>query len=299
VDEIIVRYAQAATQGKKPNFYNLNPENEYSEYFFAVKPMLRWLQKVSPKTKITIHDHSLDAFNNHGYFDENFIYWCGDFQSPGFITRFQHNTITHNLREFDKDKNIGIIFGIDKPKLCLKNNQLFGFFVDAPMQPGLVPTFTNNTNITSELFYWTPDLPEMLVKQCHEIKKWFLHPQNKSFNRILDEARIKDPHFRTMYETLLKGIIYPDYNLETFQCHKPTRSTLQEWDFWIKDFSDTQGYNVWQEGLRYISQNVDQAFLESDNKLQNAAWHIRRKSSNEYLIANLELQNNKLIELSY
>ena len=35
VDEIIVRYAKSATQGKKPNITDFRPENEWSEYFFA------------------------------------------------------------------------------------------------------------------------------------------------------------------------------------------------------------------------------------------------------------------------
>ena len=299
VDEIIVRYAKSATQGKKPNIHDFRPENEWSEYFFAVKPMLRWLQKVSPKTKITIHDHSLDAFNDHNYFDENFVYWCGDFQSPGFITRFQHNTLIENLREFDKDKKIAIVFGVDKPKLHLRGNQLYLFFVDGPMQPGLVPTFTDHTNITSELFYWTPDLPEMVSKQCHELKKWFLTPQNQAYIRILDSNKTKDPHFRTLYETVLKGIIYPDYDLGTFQAHKPTKRTLQEWDFWIKDFTDTQGYNVWVDGLRYLAKNIDPEFFDTTPEFEKFDWHIRPMVSNEYLIATLEQQPKKIIDISY
>ena len=299
VDEIIVRYAKAANQGKKPDFFNLNPENEHSEYFFAVKPMLRWLQKVSPKTKITIHDHSFDAFNDKNYFDENFIYWCGDFQSPGFITRWHHNTIIENLREFDKDKKIGIIFGIDKPKLYLKDNKLHTFFLDGPMQPGLVPTFTDNTNITSELFYWTPDLPEIVVKQCHELKNWFLLPQNRPYIRILDYNRVKDPHYRTFYETVLKGVIYPDYDLGTFQCNKPGKSTLQEWDFWIKDFTHTNGYNIWVDGLKHIIQNVDPNYFDKAPELKTFDWNIKRMLSNEYFIGSFPLQPNKLIELKY
>jgi hypothetical protein len=43
----------------------------------------------------------------------------------------------------------------------------------------IVNCFTGNwndpeyTNIHTEFFYWTPDLPEIVIKQSHMIRRWF------------------------------------------------------------------------------------------------------------------------------
>jgi hypothetical protein len=291
VDEIVVRYAKTGTEKYGFDLWNAKAENEFSEFKFAVLPMLATVKKVSPNTKITVHDHSLDALNLDKNFDENFIYWCGDCQSPGFITRFQHNTLIEDLRVFDKDKKIAIIFGIDKPKIHLKNGHMYCYFVDRVAQPGLIPTFySDNTNITSELFYWTPDLPDMLVKQAHLMKRWYETKSNHSLVRLLDPLKQAVPQHRGTYETIAKGILYPDYDLATFQAQKPCRFTLQEWDFWIKDHTQSNGYKVWLSGIKHIAQNVNASYLQGVVDFEKFDWAMRMIISNEYCLGPTHVQ---------
>jgi hypothetical protein len=262
VDEVIYRHATAGTSKYKANTQQLDATNEFSEYEFAGKPHLEWLAKVSPKTKITVHDFSLDVIDNDQLvWDENFIHWCGDFVSPGIITRYNHANMDH-LRLFDKGKRVGIIFGVDKPRLIIENGKFYTFFVDRPVhiaQPALVNNGYTNTEV--ELFFWSPALPQLVIKQCHLIKKWFDLPFNARLKYMLNSQWLLSPHNRTAYEAVIKGVIYPDYDLSTFQCNKPIKTVFQEWDYWMEDFKGTTGYKTFMRGVMHLYKNIDPTFL--------------------------------------
>jgi hypothetical protein len=67
---------------------------------------------------------------------------------------------------------------------------------------------------------------------------------------------------RTAYEACIKAIIYPDYDLSTFQCNKPEKATFQEWDYWMTDFINTNGYKTFRRGMDFLYNNVNQDFLK-------------------------------------
>jgi hypothetical protein len=261
VDEVVVRHTSSA-QKSNPNNQIFHASNEFSEFEYAAKPLLKWLEKVSPRTKITIHDFSKDVLVGEQLWDENFIYWTGDYVTPGCIVRYNHSSNIEDLKNFDKGKKIGIIFGTDKPRVVLKNNKVYVVFVDRPVHSA-TPVQVNNgfTNTSVELFYWAPSATNLIIKQSHEIKRWFENPINKNLIHMLDLNWQSNPSNRTIYEALLKGIIYPDYDLSTFQADKPAMAAFQEWDFWMKDFKDSSGYKTFMRGFEHLYKNIDKDFL--------------------------------------
>lgn len=295
IDEVIYRHATAGTKKYQANTQHLDATNEFSEFEYAGKPHLEWLAKVSPRTKITVHDFSLDVIdNNQLVWDENFIHWCGDFVSPGIITRYNHANLDH-LRLFDKGKRIGIIFGVDKPRLMIENGKVYTFFVDRPVhiaQPALVNNGYTNTEV--ELFFWSPELPQLVIKQCHLIKKWFDLPFNNRLKYMLNSQWLLSPHNRTAYEAVIKGVIYPDYDLSTFQCNKPVKTVFQEWDYWMEDFKGTAGYKTFMRGVTHLYTNIDQSFLRrsagAPTKIGTSVtpdnWEYKPCTSNLYEIGN-------------
>lgn len=292
LDEVVVRYAGEGTKKYQADNKNFDASNEFSEFEFAAKPILKWLEKESPRTKITLHDFSKDILNKDLIWDENFIYWTGDYITPGCIVRYNHFTNKDHLNRFEKGKKVGIIFGVDKPRLILENENLYLRFVDRPVHIAQPATVNNGfTNLNVELFFWSPELPELLSKQCHLIKKWFDLPYNKIHRYMLNSDWQINPLNRTIYEACIKGTIYPDYDLTTFQTNKPVKAVYQEWDYWLNDFKDSQGYNTFLNGLKYLYKNIDHSFfkmpgagLEIRNYDEMKHWEFRTCVSNKYLI---------------
>lgn len=291
VDEVVVRHA---SQGQKadPNKTNFHASNEFSEFEYAAKPILKWLNKVSPNTKITIHDFSKDVLIGEDLWDENFIYWTGDYVTPGCVVRYNHATNIENLRTFDKGKNIVILFGVDKPRVVLNNDSLYVLFVDRPAHIAL-PALVNNgyDNINVELFFWSPELPQLVIKQAHAIKKWFEHPMNNSLAYMLNFWWQLSPINRTAYEAAIKGVIYPDYDLSTFQTNKPETAMFQEWDFWLNDYKDSAGFKTFMRGMNHLYKNIDQDFLMIKQPLRlpgtimnSENWEYRPCYSKRYCI---------------
>lgn len=261
VDEVVVCHATGA-QKSDANNLNFHSSNEFSEFEFAAKPLLKWLQKVSPKTKITIRDFSKDVIASNGLWDENFIYWTGDYITPGCIVRYSSATNLEHLRHFDKGKRTVILFGVDKPRVVLKNENLYVLFVDRPVHIA-APALVNNgySNLSVELFYWSPELPQLVIKQAHEIKKWFELTCNQKLSFMLDSKWQLSAINRTTYEATIKGTIYPDYDLTTFQTNKPETAMFQEWDHWMVNYQDSAGYKTFMRGIDHLYKNINSDFL--------------------------------------
>lgn len=299
VDEVFVRHAKAGTAGHEPDSTNMLASNEHSEFEYAAKPLLEWLKKVSPRTKITVHDFSLDVLNDNLTWDENFIHWCGDYVTPGCVVRYTHASLKDSLNLFDKGKRVGMLFGTDKPRFFIKDQQLYLRFMDRVVHSA-TPSAVNNgyDNTEVELFYWapTPSATALVAKQCHMIRDWFNHPMNHRMRFMLDNNWLANPSNRTVFESMCKTIIYPDYDASTFQVNKPARSVYQEWDYWMGDFTNTQGYKTFMRGMMHLYKNIDASFLKFNNigvqdslkKKESAlTWEYMMCSSPLYYIGDL------------
>jgi hypothetical protein len=288
VDEIIIRYAESGTKQYDFDIQNYNASNEFSEFKFAAVPLMQAVKHYSPKTKITIHDFSKDILDDNLSWDENFIYWTADYPTPGCIVRYAHNTLNDSLKTFDKGKNVCIIFGTDKPKLVEHSGNLYCYFSDRQVSSAIPATVNNGwNNVSVELFYWSPDLPALVIKQAHIVKTWFERPENITLRHILTSNKQGDPTSRTTYETIIKGIIYPEYNQNTFQANKPNLCVLQEWDYWLCNYTYTKGYNVWKTGINFIKNNISESLVMGTYNLPQEGWQFHPCKSSMYLIGPL------------
>lgn len=308
VDEVFVRHADAGTKNYKSTNKDFDASNEHSEFEYAALPLLNWIRKVSPKTKITVHDFSKDILDDNLTWDENFIHWCADYVTPGCIVRYSHASNKDSLNTFDKGKSIGIIFGTDKPRLCIADDgSLLTFFFDRSVACAIPATVNNGyTNTNVELFFWSPDAVPLMIKQCHVIKNWFMQPENKKLQFMLDYKWLMSSINRTLYETMIKGIIYPDYDLTTFQCNKPARAVLQEWDYWMEDFKNTTGYSVFLTGMMKLYNNINKEFLKVpdgssilNQKISEFNWEYKPYTSKCFYVANMNPHNTETIRKDY
>ena len=260
LDEVVFRYPKQGEKGVSGDATNTRCENTLSEWEFAARPLLNWIATNYPKTKITVHDYSENMIAESDTKDESWIFRTRHYLQPGHIHKFDDSNLKEHLNTVDKTDKMCLLYGVDKPKVVIKDNKFFLYFMDG------LASYTNeiaaiNTGVVNEFFFWSPDCPELIAKQAHEVKRWFDMPQNSQMRGVLQWPN-GNFAMRTLYEQLVKRIVYPDYDFHTFQTVKPTNNIYNEMDYWFhKNFKETKLYSSWESGINYLLDNVNALYF--------------------------------------
>jgi hypothetical protein len=165
----------------------------------------------------------------------------------------QHLSLT------DSGKKVGFIFGIDKPRIILKNGCYYMAFLDIPLNMGVGPgaLVTGNEWEWDEYFYWTPDMPEISIKQGHIIKKFI--ENNPAYRCLVENSDQTHWHktYSSRYFDLVKRLIYPTVNPDIWQTNKISSPTFNENDNWFIKSHDLPAQRNWLAGLRELEKNLD------------------------------------------
>jgi hypothetical protein len=261
IDEVVFRYPKTGEKNVNDDPFNFSPKNTLSEARYAAYPVLDWLTTAAPRTKITVHDYSENMLSQS--YDESWVMNTKDYFQPGHAFKHSATGYEGHKKLADTGQRICILYGVDKPKLCIKDKKWYAYFLDV-MANHSMGDFGDYTNMTNEYFFWSPDLPELFIKQCHIVRNWFMLPHNKHMQYVCRWPNYSYTH-RTTYEHLIKPLIYPDYNQETFQTSKPTNSFYNEMDYWFyTNFRDTVQYQRWQAGLEHLVKTIDTKYFNKE-----------------------------------
>jgi len=95
------------------------------------------------------------------------------------------------------------------------------------------------------------------------IRRWF--ELNTALKPILEWPKGQDYTKRQVYEIITRSIVYPEWDLQTFQCAKNASTVFMEWDDWFHTgLKDTIERKSWYRGIEHVQQNVDQKYLNFD-----------------------------------
>lgn len=261
LDEVVFRYPKTGEKDVANDPFNTKPENTLSEYKYAARPILDWIAAHAPRTRITIHDYSEDMLTSRH--DESWVYRTRDYFQPGHSFKHTVAAVADHKRTLDQGRKVCMLWGIDKPKICIQDRKWYLYFMD--IQANIAnPEIGDYDNATNEYFFWQPDLPGVLAKQAHMIRRWFELPVNRHLQHL-----IRWPNYsfaqRTAFEHIIKPLIYPDYDMTLFQTSKPTNSFYNEMDHWFYvNFRDTHAYRTWQAGLDYLIKNIDDRYFNHE-----------------------------------
>ena len=261
LDEIVFRYPKLGEKNVSDDPFNTKPENTLSEYRYAAKPLLDWVATHHPRTKITFHDYTENMLKSRH--DESWVYQTRDYFQPGHLFKHTVAAVDEHKLFLDRGKSTCILWGIDKPKICIKDKKWYLYFMDVQANCAN-PNLDNYTNVVNEYFFWTPDMPKLLAKQAHMVTKWFMLPSNQHLQHL---TRWPNYSFaqRTSFEHLIKPLIFPDYDMTLFQTSKPTNSFYNEMDNWFyQNFKETYAWNAWQAGLKYLVGNIDNKYFNKE-----------------------------------
>lgn len=178
VDEIIGIAPLNGLKNWSFNSNNTNEENTISEVKFALLPLLNKIASSHPNIKITINDY----FDNltDMISDEWMYEGCGNIVTTLTSQFTEVLKFNHIDKLIQSGKRVALIYGTDKPIIRIgESKSLYFIFADAGVNYLNLPTYRKFNNVDRVLFYWSPELPELLVKQAHVVAKAATLPQNK------------------------------------------------------------------------------------------------------------------------
>lgn len=258
IDEIVVNHMSNAW---KP-FVTLDPTqtaswNTGAEHELHTIPMLKKVQHLIPKTKITVLDLSKNLFETFlSAGDASWVLERTEGLNPLNVTRFNYAYFSDIRKQFDKNFKIAMLVGVDKPRVLTKDDHVYIMFNDRAVN--IVPVsnhFNEYTNSTLEFFYWSPDAVDILCKQAHVVKRFI--ETNPQFEKLWEWNDEYLSNFRLHHEKMLRTIIYTTWDQQWFQTDKAINDWDSEFDSWFSNgYKEHPAHAVWSEGLKHMIASV-------------------------------------------
>lgn len=134
-------------------------------------------------------------------------------------------------------KKLCFVLGIDKPQIFFDAQGHYLQFFDF-MDIAATPEVQRNYDkgFYDEMFYYTPDMPEIMIKQAHIIKRFVETCHNPKFYQTKSTKcgyNIRLNQYLT--DATLKQLIYPRWNNDTFQSGKSGMKFFSKRFQWMWD----------------------------------------------------------------
>lgn len=280
IDEIVSGAPMSGLKNWNFNDKDFSATNTISETKFALFPLLDQVKTNHPNIKITINDWFEDVLT---YKTDEWIYSSGDWISPTSACDRSLDKFKHLKDMAEQGKKIAVVYGIDKPMIRFSpignvNIRIFDSAVSIARQPFKV----DYPNVERILFYYTPELPEMLIKQAHVVAKFVLRKENKHIieyikaiqNNVSEKLTQKDIGFDSQTDSLPKGeyqraivpalypTVYENNFKNVFQCRKAWGKFMSEQHGWFYDLhKNTKIYEMIKNDFQTFYKTINPKYL--------------------------------------
>lgn len=216
LDEIIVEWPNDLI--RTPTSNEPSPENYIHEWALSIQPKLGYIIQNHPSIRIT----KVDLTSELGTEDNEDT--CTFILHHNYYTIKRYRAIDRRLKTISQTHpNMCAVLGIEKPLFHIERNILSFFFVDSGCY---FKTSWQTYNRNIEYFYWSPDLPEIVREQAQSVYRYLSHKPEHTY--LFDKRFSPDIHtqyreyksYERLRDSILKSIIYPDWDLNTFQADK-------------------------------------------------------------------------------
>ena len=230
--------------------------NNLAEFDIITKPYLDSIHAAFPKIKISIHDWTSDIIDS--YKKDDWIMNTASRLSPNAAAKRNiYGWSRDLLQHVDKGYQVGHILGVDKPIMMLKNGKYYIAFLDKMIAAGIAAGRKRDSWEQEELFFWTPDLPQLQIKQAHIIRNWFeKNPHKKKCIRS-GHGKWDD---REEFNTIVKKLVYPNWDISIWQIEKSRSTTFINQDKWFWD-SDLPEAKIWKNGLKTLDEILPDSWM--------------------------------------
>lgn len=261
LDEIVMQFPEPVE--KNFNEADKTNKNLYSEIKYQAIPSLNKLKnKIHPNTKIRYQDISkplLELLSYDNWTDKISI---GTNISPAGIARqISQLQEPHILELCYSNKKIAQILGVDKPLvMCNEKGEYFAYFSDVnamhspPIDSTCKEIFQNRYQ--TEFFYWTPDVPEIVIKQAQLIKEAC---EKDRYKKLLIMQSMKK-HIQN-FRYVLHNIIYSNEVIVTWDPEKPSSMVVRPMDSWLWDPVNIKQINHYMAVIDHLNKNINEEFM--------------------------------------
>lgn len=236
LDEVCVKWPMAAVKSQvyKANKLDTSARNTLSEWDYAIKPVLDWVSQYYPQIKINIVDWT-ECLSSEMY-DEKIFHkvnnW-NDIEIP-FMTSYS----TSEIKNLDKGKTVGSVYGIDKPLLGYKDDKWFMSFTDTGTGMG-VPSDENPHG--TEYFYWSPKFPILAMEQSYQLASYIDKHPNLKQHYYSDTTKDWSLDFKFLsiqiQNSIARQVLYDNWT-NSFQADKPIIADREDKHFWIFEHAE-------------------------------------------------------------
>lgn len=260
IDEIVVHHFEKG-RGPQSNFSKHDTSalnSTATEHYFHTLPMLKYISKVSPKTKITLVDMTDNMFE---YFqnakDENWVNTRTEQINPGNVTKYDYFKVLR--KRLDVTRSMAVVLGTDKPRCFIRaaDSNFYFRISDKSINSArsIADSLSIYSNSTLEYFYWSPDSAKMLVKQAHVVKRFL--EKNPKYQIFFYSPNLTKEIWRYVHENILRTIVYSTWNTKWFQAEKNLREWSNEIDYWfISGAAGTDAREIWYAGKEKVEKNA-------------------------------------------
>jgi hypothetical protein len=277
LDEIVMQLPEPARKTFNPN--DTSNRNIYGELEYAGIP---WINRYSalfhPDTKIRYQDFAkpvIELLQKDDWFETNPT--GTNFCISGIARQVAQVTEDHILKLIDNRKTVAQIVGVDKPLVHynVKKNQYFAYFSDVNAMHAPPVDLTQSEIFHklyhTEFFYWTPDMPELVIKQAQLVKK----NCEKDFRAKIMAHTIARRHI-SEFRSVLHPVIYPPEVTVDFQTEKPSSKIIRPMDDWFWNTASETVKRNYLDVIEYLRNNTDPRHMAQGDINNGFKGHISR-----------------------
>lgn len=198
IDEIVAGAPMSGLKNWEINLNDKTADNTITETLVAQLPLIKEISMSHPNIRLTLHDYFEDilSMKTDEWIYEDSSHWI-HFSAA---TRHSLDKFTHIKDLAEAGKKIAVVYGIDKPIIVRGESGNLYYVVADPVVNIICPHFKDKyPNVETVLFYYTPDMPEMMIKQAHEVCRYNYRPENAHIKALLLD-RSKSVEFITSVE---------------------------------------------------------------------------------------------------
>ena len=252
LDEV-ASYSNYQASGNKQDYMNAEIYNVAIPNSEKLTNRYPWIKhRVIDLSELTMEKFSLPNTK----FD--WIYEVNMYLSTNALTR---ESLGLKIKEWadiiNSGKRLCIVWGKDKPRIHFANGKFFMRFIDFIDDAATVKSIAGQLPYTDEFFYWTPDLPKIVIKQAHLIKNYLrgdlTHSPFISHNKS-DLAFVEKNNKKYWLSNHgVHSLIYPKWNTNTFTVGKVLSNVFTLRDKWFYNFGSTEPVKQsWRTGLNKL-----------------------------------------------
>lgn len=242
------------------------------EIFYTAIPSVAQAKLKQTDLKHRIVDMTEYMIQHFYEIDLDWIYGHNGLYTPWYQTKA---TLKYKIKDwqdlFSQGKKVGFVSGVEKPLVLIYPDGRYYFsFNDFMIDNSVTPKMqmTNEPWDFNELFYWSPDCPELLVKQHHIIKN-FLKTYQPSISDIITTdynnpalksimssrpdgsmAVLVRPQCKNFYLNTqgITSSIYPNWRSMPYQ-NKANSTIIFDKDLWFIKQTHEQAAKNWLQGM--------------------------------------------------